>query len=77
MNTINKLKTWAWIQSDKLDIWAQDKLGIKSPKQRALELKMDLNPNRRISNAIDEALGLRETTKYTPKKKTKRNKTTQ
>ena len=67
--TLNKLKTWAWVTTDKVDIWAQDKLGIKSPKQTALELAMDLSPPKRVEKAIDEALGLRETTKHTPTKR--------
>ena len=59
---------WVWKTSDRIDIWAQDKLGMKSPKQRALELAMDINPPKRIERAIDEALGLK-------RKTTKRNRT--
>ena len=53
---------WVWKTSDRIDIWAQDKLGMKSPKQRALELAMDINPPKRIERAIDEALGLKRKT---------------
>ena len=60
---------WVWKTSDRIDIWAQDKLGMKSPKQRALELAMDINPPKRIERAIDEALGLkRKTTKHKRRK---------
>ena len=60
---------WVWKTSDRIDIWAQETFKL-NPKQRALELAMDLNPNKRINKAIDEALGL--TTKKP--KKTKRHK---
>ena len=63
----HKLLTWAWVTSDKLDIWCKEKFNI-NPKQRAQELKMDINPNKRIERAIDEALGL---TKSKSKSKSK------
>ena len=65
----HKLLTWIWKTTDRVDIWAQDKLGIKSPKQMALELAMDLNPPKRIERAIDEALGLRDKTPKQRKRK--------
>tara|TARA_Y100000034_G_C6717951_1_gene317500 strand:+ start:366 stop:584 length:219 start_codon:yes stop_codon:yes gene_type:complete len=65
----NKLLTWAWKTTDRVDLWAQETFGIKSPKQTALELAMDLNPPKRIETALDKELGIRQTTKHYPKKK--------
>jgi hypothetical protein len=53
----NKLLTKLWVMSDRVDIWCKEKFNI-NPKQRALELKQDLNPNKRINHAIDTALGI-------------------
>ena len=64
---------WVWKTSDRIDIWAQETFKL-NPKQRALELAMDLNPNKRINKAIDEALGLTTTKPKQHKKKTKRHK---
>ena len=59
---------WVWKTSDRIDIWCQEKFKT-NPKQRALELAMDINPPKRIERALDDALGLkRKTTKHKRRK---------
>ena len=62
----NKLYRWA----DQLDIWITKKFNVR-PKQRYLEIEMDLYEDPRMKDAMDQALGI-ETEKT--KKNEKRNK---
>ena len=50
---------WLWKTSDRIDIWFHDKFKI-NPKQKALELKMDTLPNKRVNKAISDALNIIE-----------------
>ena len=62
----NKLYRWA----DQLDIWITKKFNVR-PKQRYLEIEMDLYEDPRMKDAMDQALGI-ETEKT--KKNEQRNK---
>ena len=61
----DKLYQWA----DQLDIWLTKKFNVR-PKQRYLEIEMDLYEDPRMKDAMDQALGI-ETEK---KKYEQRNK---
>ena len=49
----NKLYRWA----DQLDIWITKKFNVR-PKQRYLEIEMDLYEDPRMKDAMDQALGI-------------------
>jgi len=49
----NKLYRWA----DQLDIWLTKKFNVR-PKQRYLEIEMDLYEDPRMKDAMDQALGI-------------------
>ena len=70
MALFNRIVKWSWKTSDRIDIWFKSKFN-KDLKQRALELKMDISPNKRVNTAIDDALGLTNPNDHDQKRKDK------
>ncbi len=57
-----KQRLWKW--SDRIEIWCTQTFNY-NPRQRALELKQDLLHNKKIDDAINEALGVNNDQKKT------------